>query len=60
MRVTNRNFSIEGIIRATESSKIEKQIEDDSIDLIVCNDIGGWPINTGVMLYATQIGQENS
>ena len=49
--VTNRNFSIEGIIKATESSKIEKQSEDDSIDLIVCNDIGGWPINTGVMLW---------
>mmetsp|Transcript_13115 Transcript_13115/g.52871 ORF Transcript_13115/g.52871 Transcript_13115/m.52871 type:complete len:420 (+) Transcript_13115:505-1764(+) len=49
--VTNRNISIEGIIKATESSKIEQQSEDDSIDLIVCNDIGGWPINTGVMLW---------
>lgn len=49
--VTNRNISIEDIIRATERSKTKKERENDRIDLIVCNDVGGWPINTGVMLW---------
>lgn len=46
--VTNRSIILEDIIKGAESMKDASQ---DTVDLIVCNDIGGWELNTGVMLW---------
>ena len=44
--VTNRSVALEDIIKRAQSAH-----SGQSVDLIVCNDIGGWEVNTGVMLW---------
>lgn len=53
--VTNRSFVLEDIITAAESLRNKSDSsptpEDGKLDLLVCDDIGGWELNTGVMLW---------
>ena len=54
--VTNRSIVVEDIIAAAESLKSKSDSppmsgDDDTLDLLVCDDIGGWELNTGVMLW---------
>lgn len=44
--VTNRSVAVEDIITDAQISSIL-----GTVDLILCNDIGGWEVNTGVMLW---------
>ena len=54
--VTNRSIVLEDIITAAESLRNNSDStsptpEDGKLDLLVCDDIGGWELNTGVMLW---------
>jgi hypothetical protein len=53
--VTNRSVAVEDIITAAESLKSSagnlSPTPHDTLDLLVCDDIGGWELNTGVMLW---------
>tara|TARA_B110000305_G_scaffold180543_1_gene200174 strand:+ start:75 stop:542 length:468 start_codon:yes stop_codon:yes gene_type:complete len=44
--VTNRSISVGDII-----SNAEAHPRHTEVDLILCDDIGGWELNTGVMLW---------
>ena len=44
--VTNRSISLGDIISSAESYPAHT-----AVDLILCDDIGGWELNTGVMLW---------
>lgn len=58
--VTNRSVRVEDIITAAESLEHHRSPNDHStltnprsttLDLLLCDDIGGWELNTGVMLW---------
>ena len=44
--VTNRSVTVEDIVTDAQISS-----NLGTVDLILCNDIGGWEVNTGVMLW---------